>query len=374
MLKGHMRFFVVCCVCILIFSLTGVQAESDKYADPQRKIVLSFVGDCNFGDAYYRMDESDSLKNVISEHGDEWLFSGVKDIFLGDDATFMNLEAIWTNRTYQMASKNNNIIGSKTYVNQLIKNGIDAVNTATNHCMDFGQIGYDDMMDVLDQAGITHFGTITGKTDVLAVYETKGIRIGALGYSLPQDYDIPKIRGRIRQLREMGCDLVIVSLHWGTQAKNGDMKATALESWQTGYAKEVIDAGADVIWGHHPGVLQPIMIYKGKPVFFSTGTFVSGIMTDVIRYTGVFQLQYVMDENGAPVLESLQVIPCITGERGDYRVSVLEDEAERENCLSMLIGKKDIAEMQNLPDEFITDGNFMFSFMSNNEENIITED
>ncbi|MBQ2029204.1 MAG: CapA family protein, partial [Clostridia bacterium] len=53
----------------------------------------------------------------------------------------------------------------------------------------------------------------------------------------------------------------------------------------------MIDLGADIIWGHHPHVLQPVQFYKGKPILYSTGNFTFGTMSsNVDRDTGIFRL------------------------------------------------------------------------------------
>ena len=97
------------------------------------------------------------------------------------------------------------------------------------------------------------------------------------------------------------------------------------------------------------------MFYKGKPILFSTGNFIFGTMSDVDPSTGIFQLTYDLTGD-KPVLSLLNVVPCQTGKRGDYRPYELTEEADRKACLKKLISKKKIAKLDNLPDSFADTG------------------
>ena len=178
-----------------------------------------------------------------------------------------------------------------------------------------------------------------------------GIRIGFVGFSYPQDSDIKRIASRIETLkRERGCDLVVVSLHWGRETH------MTPESWQMSYAKDVIKAGADVIWGHHPHVIQPIQFYQGKPIFYSTGNFTFGTMSQVDPSTGIFQLTYHRDASGAVVLDQMQVIPCQTQASPDFRPYELTDDAARRAVWTKLTFKKDYVNCENPPASFLDTG------------------
>ena len=128
------------------------------------------------------------------------------------------------------------------------------------------------------------------------------------------------------------------------------------ESWQFGFARSVIDLGADVVWGHHPHVLQPVQFYHGGVILYSTGNFTFGTMSSKVdRDTGIFQTEYEIGENG-PVLTGLRVIPCVTTGRGDYRPYELTDPADRQRVFGKLIYPKDVKNMQNLPQSFLNTG------------------
>ena len=322
-------------------------------AAAEETLILSFVGDCSMGEMPAQKGKEGSYTRVLDEKGFDWPFSLVRDILEADDFTFANNEVIYSTRK-KHADKKTNLIAAPEYAQVYQHTGVDAVNTANNHAMDFMMEGYDDTLAALDSFGIAHFGTLYPGTkrerDHLGIYEVKGIKIGAVAFSYPQDYDLPKIGSRIEKLREEGCELVIVSLHWGREVH------FIPESWQFTYAKKVMDLGADVIWGHHPHVLQIVQFYKGKPIFYSTGNFTFGSMSDVDKNTGIFQLTYHLNEENAPSLYSFSVVPCITQGKGDFRPLPLTEEADKEKMLKKLVYTKNKKDLVNLPEDFIHTG------------------
>ncbi|MBQ6803531.1 MAG: CapA family protein [Clostridia bacterium] len=320
-------------------------------------ITLSFVGDCSIGDSEQYTQSTNSYHNTIDAQGYGWPFSLVKDYLTQDDLTIANLEVVFTKRT-KHADKMYNLIADPDHVQVLIDGSVEMVNTVNNHCMDFMQAGYEDSIACLDQAGIARFGTVyPGKPhgfDDLGIQDVGDIRIGFIGFTYPQDSDQKRIASRIKTLKENeGCDLVIVSLHWGRETH------MTPESWQIAYAKEVIKAGADAIWGHHPHVIQPIQFYQGKPIMYSTGNFTFGTMSKVDPSTGIFQLTY-EKVDGKVELKQMQVIPCKTQGSPDYRPYEVTDPAERREIFDKLTFNKDYKNCQNPPASFLETGIIQF--------------
>ena len=207
---------------------------------------------------------------------------------------------------------------------------------------------------VLEGAGVDYFGTIypwqEDGFDDLLVKEIDGIRFGFMGFSYPADSDLKRIANRVKILKEdEGCDVVIVSLHWGRETH------PTPTAGNVAFAKEVIKSGADVIWGHHPHVIQPIIFYMGKPIMFSTGNFTFGTMSQVDPATGIFQLAYER-VNGEVQLKRLQVIPCQTQPSPGFRPFVLTEEAARKDVFKKLVYKKGFAKCDNPPESFLETG------------------
>ena len=324
-------------------------------AEENESITVSFIGDCSIGDSAQYMDYDSSYHTCLDQNGMEWPFSLVKEYLEKDDLTVANLEVVFT-ESRKHADKVYYLKGKPENVQALTLGSIEMVNTINNHSFDFFENGYDDTLRILEEAGIKHFGSYrtTSKDgyDHLATAELKGIKLGFLGFSYPQDSDQKRIAQRIEKLKnEEGCDIVVVSLHWGRETY------MTPESWQYKYAKQIMDAGADVIWGHHPHVIQPIHFYKGKPILYSTGNFTFGTMSHVDPSTGIFRITFERNETGDVEVTRLEVIPCETQRSPDYRPFVLEDEQERKAVFKELRFKKDVYKFfDNVPESFLETG------------------
>lgn len=335
----------VICLCLLV-CLVPVMALGEV-------LTLSFIGDCSIGEAIQFKGNENGYTWMLDQNGMEWPFSLVKEYLDADDFTFANLEVVFTERT-KHADKRWPLVGEPKYAQVLLHSGIDAVNTVNNHCFDYTVEGYRDTIATLDALEFKHFGSTyigyKNEQDVLMVAEVKGVKIGALGFTYPQDTDDKLIKARIEKLRAEGCDLVVVSLHWGEETK------PLQNAWQMKFARRIIDAGADMIWGHHAHVLQPVQFYKGKPILYSTGNFTFGTMSSSVdRDTGIFQLTVDVSEEGTNFTR-LQVIPCRTTGTGDYRPYVLTEQEDMERVFKKLVYQKNVNNMQNLPKSFITTG------------------
>lgn len=169
--------------------------------------------------------------------------------------------------------------------------GIDVVSAANNHIMDYDETSLMDTLSNLDKAGIAYAGA--GRDIEAArmgrVISAGGVRVGFLAYS--DFYDIfwsfsytrtfaagedkpgmaPAIKWMIQEdisRMKRSADFVVVSVHWGQEYMRMPDKA------QIDRAHAAIEAGADIVLGHHPHVLQPFESYKGGLIFYSLGNFV----------------------------------------------------------------------------------------------------
>lgn len=341
------RLLVCFLICMLVLPAAGF-AESEA-------VVVSFLGDCSIGDSAQYMEYESSYDTCLEKNGYEWPFSLVKDYLAADDLTVANLEVVFTNEQ-KHADKMYYLKGKPENVQALTLGSIEVVNTINNHSMDFLDKGYQESLRVLEESGIKHFGSYRvfneNGYDYLATADANGIRFGFVGFSYPQDNDQKRIASRIQKLKtEEECDVVIVSLHWGRETH------MTPESWQYKYAKAVMDAGADVIWGHHPHVIQPIHFYNGKPIMYSTGNFTFGTMSHVDPSTGIFQITFERNDEGNVEVTGLQVIPCETQLSPDFRPFELTDENERKAVFRELTFKKSVYKyFDNLPESFLETG------------------
>ena len=320
--------------------------------------LISFIGDCSIGDSFNAIKTPASYHSVVDREGYEWPFSQVNHYLKADDLTVANLEVVITTKVNRKSIMYP-LRADPDHVNILLSAGIEMVNTANNHCMDYHEAGYKDSLQYLEEAGIQHFGSISynkksGGFDNLAVREVNGITFGFMGFSYPHDYDIKAAVQRAKKLKEeQGCDVVVASMHWGRETymtPNSD---------QVKWAKQLIDGGVDLVYGHHPHVLQTMCFYKGKPILFSVGNFTFGTMSSVDPRTGIFQTTY-EKIGGQAVLRKLQVIPCRTSGSNDYRPFEVTEEGDRQAVYRALVAKKAYSKCDNPPDSFLTTGIVLF--------------
>ena len=326
---------------------------------PEGTALVSFLGDCSIGDAVSAAGKAGSYQTVVDREGYAWPFSLVQKYIGTDDMTVGNLEIVITTRT-----RHKNIVyplrADPDHINILTEGSIEVLNTANNHCYDFYRDGYVDTLQALDDAGIDRFGCVNytrknGFDDVL-VKDVNGIRFGMIGFTYPTDADVKHAEQLIKKLREEDhCDYVIVSLHWGRETYTVPGQGNAK------YAKKMLDAGADMIYGHHPHVLQPIAFHNNKPILFSTGNCTFGTLSNNMdQHAGIFQITFEKTENGA-VPRRLEVIPCKYYKSGDYRIEEETDEAEREKTFKILSPGRNLANCVNPPDSFLKTGVILFN-------------
>lgn len=166
--------------------------------------------------------------------------------------------------------------------------GFTHLTLANNHILDFGAEGLRQTREALERHGLAFAGAgpdlATAKSAWLT--DVKGVRIAFLSYSLvyPEDFFAGKARAGtapglaalfttdIRQAKATA-DYVIVSFHWGGEGLDTP------KAYQKTVGRQAIDAGADIILGHHPHVLQGVEYYCGGVIFYSLGNFAFGSMS-----------------------------------------------------------------------------------------------
>ena len=147
----------------------------------------------------------------------------------------------------------------------------------------------------------------------------KGVRIGFCGFSA-WDVELATVKTQISELKAR-CDLVIASFHWGKEGKN---KAN---STQIQYGHAAVDAGADLVLGHHPHVVQGIETYKGKYIAYSVANFCfGGNRNPKDKDTFILQQTFLVTPDSVKD-GGLMVIPCsISSKKGtnNYQPTPLE--------------------------------------------------
>jgi poly-gamma-glutamate synthesis protein (capsule biosynthesis protein) len=197
------------------------------------------------------------------------VFSGIGNrFFWGTDASIVNLEGAISTRDVPIYNDQENgytFVFAPVVAEVLREAGVTHISLANNHSNNAGVGGYLDTRRFLEDQGLHWFGGYASE------------HISSIGYFSGEDIDvaiigvhalvsIPDITSQIRLLKGQG-KRVIVFPHWGTEY------ARIHNTDQEEMAHDWIDAGADLVVGAHPHVVQDVGVYKGRPIVYSLGNF-----------------------------------------------------------------------------------------------------
>lgn len=191
------------------------------------------------------------------------------DLFMkGVDFRLANLEGPITDFT--SVAKKNGILKftfSPLFLEPL-KKSFEIFSLANNHTANFGSKGLSETRDYLSKFGIDFFGDPDNSpAHQSEILEKNGIKIGFLGYHDLVEGDLVAFQEEIKKVKAES-DFTIVYIHWGNEYQ------PLASSRQKQKARIFIDAGADLVLGSHPHIIQPMEIYKSKAIFYSLGNFV----------------------------------------------------------------------------------------------------
>lgn len=248
----------------------------EKFPRQKDEVSLAAVGDISFSRGVERM-----LKKV----GDfNYPFLQVKDYFLKSDLVWGNLETTITEGREILDGEM--VFRSNPGMEKVLRQAnFSVVSLANNHTPDFGQQGLEDTINYLKNARIEYTGS--GRNELEAnlpkFVEKKGIKFAFLSFNdsdvVPKSYgasdthagtafmNIEKMVKAVEETKT-NADFTIVSMHSGTE-----YIPTPNQS-QINFAHAAIDAGADIVIGSHPHVVQTMEKYEGKYIFYSLGNFV----------------------------------------------------------------------------------------------------
>ena len=298
-------------------------SETSKTA---ASVTLSFAGDVHFSELVLQNYDKKGILAIV----DEEMLSHMQK----SDLFMLNHEFVFSNRGEPMEDKEYTLKNDPKYVKILQELGTDVVGIANNHILDFGQEAFLDTLDTLDGANIPYAGggrnlseasapvvqTINGQT--FAIFAATRVSPSANWYAgknhpgILQTYDATTLNKEIEDANGK-YDHVIVFVHWGVE------RVEIPEDYQRSLAKGYIDAGADLIIGAHPHVLQGFEYYKGVPICYSLGNYLFGNRTgETLLLNATFDSD---DEL------SIQLIPC---ERIDGILTKIQDSAQLFNHLT----------------------------------------
>ena len=264
---------------------------------PEEHFVLTFVGDCTFGTMPRHKEAAGGFHKVMN--GDySYPFKNVLPYFENDDFTMINLEGVLGEEGYP-ANKMFVFRGPADYTNIMTQNSVEAVTLANNHSLDYGRAGYDKTKALLDEAGIAYV-----EKDCSSIMTTQsGLTVGM--YAATFTVDLEDMKAEVASLQEQGAEVIVLTIHWGKEGYYYPITD------QVRYAHEAIDAGVDIVVGHHPHVLQHMEEYNDGVIFYSLGNFCfGGNIEPPDLDTVVVQQEFIRDAEGNITRGELTMIPA----------------------------------------------------------------
>ena len=301
-------------------------ADDAQAAEPideswPRTFTITLGGDTTLGSTDDLRKRDDCFENVAAEKGYGWFFSGLLPLFESDDMTLVNFEGTLTEET-KKKDKKFNFKGPAEYTDILTLGSVEAVTVANNHTLDYGETGREDTIKNLENAGITVSGN-----GILGVFERRGVKVGMTGYCFPYKDGKKDITKDVKALRDMGCQIVIASFHWGSEYRED------FTGEQRTIGRAAIKAGADIVVGHHPHIVQGIEAYNDSYILYSVGNLVFGGNVDPDdRDAYAARVTFTVHEDHAEAPEVVIVPLRLTAlsDGTDYRPVLAEgDEADR---------------------------------------------
>ncbi len=261
--------------------------SSDSFG--QQNVSFIFVGDVMQHDGQIEAAYNKRTNSYEYEDG----FKFIKPVINMYDIRVANLEVTLAGKPFKGYPQ---FSAPDDLAQTLVSTGFNVILTANNHSCDRGDAGVERTLDKLDELGVKHTGTFRSQEERDSLYplmiEQNGIKVAMLNYTygtnglyvkkpLIVNYiDSTMIKQDIARAKELNADYIICNMHWGTEYK------LLPNSYQKTYESVCYRAGADMVIGGHPHVLQPIekkvVGEEEKLTVWSLGNFVSNMS---VRYT-----------------------------------------------------------------------------------------
>jgi poly-gamma-glutamate capsule biosynthesis protein CapA/YwtB (metallophosphatase superfamily) len=261
-----------------------------------RRLVVAFTGDL--------MLDRD-IETAMATKGATFPFEATTLLFEGVDYAVGNLEGTFTDLGVPM-DKKYVFATDPSLATGLAEIPFRVVSLANNHATDYGIEGLVRTIETLDEHGIGWFGAGRSEEEarqgLVVTGEGPQPAIGYLGYNaFPEVIWADGARGGIARASIMAVredvtrmrarpdvDVVVVTLHAGDEYRH------TVNDEQRSLARAAIEAGADLVIGHHPHVLQPVEVYRDRFIFYSLGNFVFDLDADDLATLGPGPFQSVV--------------------------------------------------------------------------------
>jgi gamma-polyglutamate biosynthesis protein CapA len=258
-------------------------------------LTIAAVGDICLSD--HVLCSGFGVSSSIEKHGHHSLFDDVKSYLSDADIVFGNLECVLSDKkNLEGAIKDSLFKGKPEYIEIIKELGFNCLNIANNHTMQHGSEGFENTIKILEANSVFPIG-VCGREDYYSKPYTirrNGHSCSMIGYSFIRDNfsneplyakgNLEHIIDDIKKIKKES-DYLVVSCHWGLELMCRPSNNMVM------IAHTLIDAGADVILGHHSHTLQGIEKYRNKLIIYSLGNFIFDLMWDLpTRKTGIFRI------------------------------------------------------------------------------------
>lgn len=240
-------------------------AGDDKNFENQKPVKILFGGDMMF-DRY--------IRRIAEQKGYTYSMSDLKDLFNENDCVIANLEGpVTENKSVSIGSEigspnNFRFTFDPAIISVLKDHNMCLTNIGNNHIGNFGLEGIAYTKKLLED-GMVHYIGDTGLKGEKRYFleEINNVKLGFVNYNEFTAKALEHALEDIKSIKQES-DFVIVYTHWGTEYN------TSSNERDQDIAHKLVDAGADLIIGSHPHVVQESEIYKGKTIYYSLGNLV----------------------------------------------------------------------------------------------------
>lgn len=305
--------------------------ESAETENPIVEINLTFLGDCTLATQEGQYD-SGTFIWYSENKPPEYFFEKAYPYTCNDDFTIANCENVFSDTKLKTRNKGYTPafwFRSPAKNAEIFPSGnIEVVSIANNHTNDYGEQGMIDTISAIEATDKLSWGG----TEKNLILEKDGVSIGLICDTIWLDTDVPRVISRIKDI--CNCtDLQVVFFHGGEEARHSE------EKWKVQACHDMVDAGADLVVGGHPHVLQPLETYSGKHIVYSIGNFCFGGNRSPENRTIIYQEKFVYDKSTHTLMENSEnIIPfyVYTGSANNFQPAPIEDENTAQKVINFM--------------------------------------
>ncbi|MDH5718059.1 MAG: CapA family protein [Spirochaetia bacterium] len=296
---------------ILIFNLIFFFLKTPIFTNDLKTFTIMAVGD-------FVHPSNTEISHLFTNLGKE-KYEYIRPIIMQSDLAFINLETPFTTEK-PVLEKKYVFVSYPEELENILWAGFNLLSLSNNHMFDAGIAGIEETLSLLEKntnhnnsrypavwagAGITKEKTL--ETQYINIKNNKVIAFSAYGNNdKPRNINIYEVNKVVKDIKNMKkSDLIIISIHYGDEYEHVPNKKLRTEY------RQLIDAGAHIIFGHHPHVVQGIEKYKNGIIFYSLGNFTMGTLHPDEYKENLFSMiaQIKLEINDSILTKMVEILP-----------------------------------------------------------------